>query len=435
LVAARKQQQAYLRAQQAAEVEYLRREEARQAWIARQQQARQQQVDQEAGFNPYEFLASLIQSSSLATPPSAQTSSPSPPPKPIASSSTVPIAQPTSTSTSAPTAPSHTCGRHTPEPATYQLVFDFGSSPSPPSSSETPAAAPIPTPTSSTAPEVDASAAATLQKHYRAHLKRRQLLSSIASLSDTLDAHQSTFVLPSTLVFTTPSDKSSPKLAYSHINAPFLAHEDFLVGLLQKADEIQSGGDRVVKAARKELVKRVETELAKLDAKKESDLKEFVVVGTSDSKVEATPNAAEDDVSDTLLTSTTEKVDESPEDDILPLIDPTPSFLNITVDTTTSTESTTETPSPIVDTESISVPLTTEALASLPEAPVRVNNRRSSDSSSTTSRTISTLGDIDIDQILEETKKLAAKVEVLEAEEIHAEHKQETDDEQGYIVV
>lgn len=303
LVAARKQQQAYLRAQQAAEVEYLRREEARQAWIARQQQARQQQVDQEAGFNPYEFLASLIQSSSLATPPSAQTSSPSPPPKPIASSSTVPIAQPTSTSTSAPTAPSHTCGRHTPEPATYQLVFDFGSSPSPPSSSETPAAAPIPTPTSSTAPEVDASAAATLQKHYRAHLKRRQLLSSIASLSDTLDAHQSTFVLPSTLVFTTPSDKSSPKLAYSHINAPFLAHEDFLVGLLQKADEIQSGGDRVVKAARKELVKRVETELAKLDAKKESDLKEFVVVGTSDSKVEATPNAAEDDVSGESVTS------------------------------------------------------------------------------------------------------------------------------------
>ena len=146
-----------------------------------------------------------------------------------------------------------------------------------------PAAEPIEATSETSAPVEDEStsdAATTLQRHFRAHLARRTALAELATLSSSLDSHQSAFTAPPSLVFQ-PSPPSSstdgksspatPKLAYSPVNAPFLAFEDFLVGLLTKVDAVQSGGDRVVKTARKDLVRRIEQELRRLDERKDGE--------------------------------------------------------------------------------------------------------------------------------------------------------------------
>ncbi|SCV74347.1 BQ2448_6779 [Microbotryum intermedium] len=119
------------------------------------------------------------------------------------------------------------------------------------------------------------SAAEKLQRHYQAHLQRRKALASLSTLSAQFEARRSSFAVPQSLEFqpsppssehadSTPNDVA-PKLAYKSSNAPFLAYEDFLVNLLSKIDEVQSGGDRTIKSARKTLVKQIEAELKKLD--------------------------------------------------------------------------------------------------------------------------------------------------------------------------
>ena len=113
-------------------------------------------------------------------------------------------------------------------------------------------------------------AATTLQRHFRAHLARRSALANLATLASSLNAQQSAFVPPTSLVFQ-PYNGSTPKLAYSPTNAPFLAHEDFLVGLLTKVDAVQSGGDKFVKTARKDLVHQIERELKRLDELKDGE--------------------------------------------------------------------------------------------------------------------------------------------------------------------
>ncbi|GAA5978229.1 hypothetical protein JCM11641_001142 [Rhodosporidiobolus odoratus] len=121
-------------------------------------------------------------------------------------------------------------------------------------------------------------AASVLQRHFRRHLARRNALSALHTLSSDFESHQSAFSAPSTLTFqpshpATPAADvlrpSTPSLAFGKPNTPFLEYENFLVQLLSKIDEVQSGGDRFVKKARKELVKKVEAELGRLDGMKE----------------------------------------------------------------------------------------------------------------------------------------------------------------------
>lgn len=170
--------------------------------------------------------------------------------------------------------------------------------PTPSSSFDTPARGPaepveIAADTAPVSPEAfeemcsDSEAASTLQRHFRAHLARRAALSSLATLASSLNAQQAAFVAPPALVFQSTSGEVSviPKLAYSPTNAPFLAHEDFLVNLLTKVDAVQSGGDKVVKTARKELVRRIEQELRRLDERKDVEWEKLRTGENSDAEM------------------------------------------------------------------------------------------------------------------------------------------------------
>ncbi|GAA5967738.1 hypothetical protein JCM21900_001768 [Sporobolomyces salmonicolor] len=132
---------------------------------------------------------------------------------------------------------------------------------------------PSPTPLESPSTSSD-EAASVLQRHFRRHLARREALSQLSSLATSFESRQSAFSRPPSFTFQrSPSPSSSrsptPPLAFGAPNASFLAYEDFLVNLLSKVDAVESGGDRAIKSARKELVRKVEKELARLDAMKD----------------------------------------------------------------------------------------------------------------------------------------------------------------------
>ncbi|GAA6002343.1 hypothetical protein JCM10207_001073 [Rhodosporidiobolus poonsookiae] len=184
-------------------------------------------------------------------------------------------------------------------PAFLQLLFDIGAEDvvqpqqeqpevqqAQPAKVEAPTAQEPAAPSSAPAklvPEPDApvdpapleDAATVLQRHFRRHAARRAALSTLSSLTTSFEVRQSAFSAPSSFTFqsatptTAQSGSATPPLAFGKPNAPFLGYEDFLVGLLSKIDAVESGGDRVVKQARKALVKRVEVELARLDGLKE----------------------------------------------------------------------------------------------------------------------------------------------------------------------
>jgi hypothetical protein len=114
---------------------------------------------------------------------------------------------------------------------------------------------------------------------------RTAALSALSALADSFNTHQREFVSPSSLLFQrspSPSSASSstasddgrspsPPLAFTSLNAPLLAYEDFLVRLLSQIDAVESHGDEDVRRARKELVRRVEGELRRLDETKERE--------------------------------------------------------------------------------------------------------------------------------------------------------------------
>ncbi|KAG8705261.1 hypothetical protein FRC09_003075 [Ceratobasidium sp. 395] len=82
---------------------------------------------------------------------------------------------------------------------------------------------------------------------------------------------KSGFTLPATLDFLPlPGAVSAPapKLAYTPTNAPLHQYEDLLTGLLTKLDAVRSYGDVEVRKARKEAVKKIQSELEKQDAQK-----------------------------------------------------------------------------------------------------------------------------------------------------------------------
>ncbi|GAA5898872.1 hypothetical protein JCM8208_005417 [Rhodotorula glutinis] len=147
-----------------------------------------------------------------------------------------------------------------------------------------PASSSSPAPTTAAAPRAPSPAAAepslpdpaieALQKRFERDAARQAALDTLNRLSAEFDSRLSSFASPSTLTFQSPPSTSTtmtPPLAYGKPNAAFLGHEDFLVSLLSKVDAVSSGGDKVIKQARKDLVKRVEAELVKLDQLKEHE--------------------------------------------------------------------------------------------------------------------------------------------------------------------
>ncbi|KPV75542.1 uncharacterized protein RHOBADRAFT_53509 [Rhodotorula graminis WP1] len=134
---------------------------------------------------------------------------------------------------------------------------------------------PAPSSAAHAEPSLPDPAVEALQKRFERDAARQAALDTLNGLSTEFDSRLSSFTSPSALTFQSPpsptSTSSTPPLAFGKPNAGFLGHEDFLVSLLSKVDAVSSGGDKVIKQARKALVKRVEVELAKLDELKEHE--------------------------------------------------------------------------------------------------------------------------------------------------------------------
>ncbi|GAA5972510.1 hypothetical protein JCM8115_003145 [Rhodotorula mucilaginosa] len=104
---------------------------------------------------------------------------------------------------------------------------------------------------------------------------RTAALDALTKLAQDFTARRRAFVTPSSLSFQSASVSTSnsssfgrsptPPLAFESNNTPFLGYEDFLVSLLSRIDAVESHGIGEVKMARKNLVKEVEQELARLD--------------------------------------------------------------------------------------------------------------------------------------------------------------------------
>ncbi|TNY19998.1 hypothetical protein DMC30DRAFT_409067, partial [Rhodotorula diobovata] len=178
--------------------------------------------------------------------------------------------------------------------ALFQLFLDLASSSEPeehgqqaeqrPVVEAPPAVKPVSPPAPSPAPAVPSTAAAepalpdpaaeAIQRRFEREVARQAALDTLNRLTSDLDARLSSFSAPASLTFqssSTSASTSTPPLAFGKPNSSFLGHEDFLVSLLSKIDAVSSGGDKVIKQARKDLVKRVEAELAKLDSLKEHE--------------------------------------------------------------------------------------------------------------------------------------------------------------------
>jgi len=130
-------------------------------------------------------------------------------------------------------------------------------------------------------------AALKIQTFYRSHLTRRKALSTISNISAQFDKIKSTFHphcridytagnnTISTINVSHPFDQFDipssdppaclPKLAYTSTNTPIHAYTESLNRLLSTLDGIESGGDRVVREKRKQMVLAVEREAQRME--------------------------------------------------------------------------------------------------------------------------------------------------------------------------
>ena len=123
-------------------------------------------------------------------------------------------------------------------------------------------------------------------------------LDALAKLAQDFTARRRAFVTPAALSFqpasvSIPSSTSrspTPPLAFESNNTPFLGYEDFLVSLLSRIDAVESLGIGEVKMARKNLVREVERELARLD-----DLKDQAWERLSTSSTTTTTSSGEEE--------------------------------------------------------------------------------------------------------------------------------------------
>ncbi len=151
-----------------------------------------------------------------------------------------------------------------------------------------------PVDTTPASPESDA-AANLIQQQYRKHRFRLRRLEKLESLRAKLDQVIADFAFPASLDFATPSSVPSspsldpvdgavyddadhslqvPPLAFTPANQAYHAHAHALLQLLTAADSIPSDGDKEVRKARKDFVKRVESKLAEMEVKRSAIWKE-----------------------------------------------------------------------------------------------------------------------------------------------------------------
>ncbi|GJJ09335.1 hypothetical protein Clacol_003557 [Clathrus columnatus] len=108
-------------------------------------------------------------------------------------------------------------------------------------------------------------AARKIQSFLRANLPRYKSLKTISSVAGEFEEVVDDFKFPSVLDF---ADSDVAKLLYTSKNAPVHLHEHTLLNFLSRLDSIDSRGDERVRVERKNLVKRIERELEKLDTGK-----------------------------------------------------------------------------------------------------------------------------------------------------------------------
>ncbi|GAA5934399.1 hypothetical protein JCM3775_000348 [Rhodotorula graminis] len=96
---------------------------------------------------------------------------------------------------------------------------------------------------------------------------RTRSLTALAQLAARFHHLQRDLALPapSALVFTPKASSSSPKLAFTPVNAPVHAYEEALTRLLTELDAVDSAGDLAVRAQRKNLVTAVEGEAQRVE--------------------------------------------------------------------------------------------------------------------------------------------------------------------------
>ncbi|KAJ6463434.1 hypothetical protein C8R45DRAFT_940389 [Mycena sanguinolenta] len=131
-------------------------------------------------------------------------------------------------------------------------------------------------------PEQRESAALTLQSHFRAHRAHR----AISALSSQFDALRAGFLPPAVIDYQTPAgvvsvpvppstttpsadpeNENGPpaKLAYTPTNVPLHTYAELLARLLVSLDAVESRGNTAVRERRRAVVRRVESEAARLE--------------------------------------------------------------------------------------------------------------------------------------------------------------------------
>ncbi|GAA5951893.1 hypothetical protein JCM21900_004176 [Sporobolomyces salmonicolor] len=254
-------------------------------------------------------------------------------------------------------------------------------------------------------------AASVLQRHFRRHLARGEALSKLTSLSTSFQSRQSAFSRPPSFVFqSSPSPSSSrsptPPLAFGAPIASFLASEDFLVNLLSEVDAVASGGDRAIESARKELVRKVEKELARLEAMKERAWEKRTEKASQKEQeadvVEMSPTAEDAQASATLDVPARPAVD-SPS--------PSPALAE---GVSPASEPTSPAPAADATPAPTSTPLTAHAVSTLSALAARVSRPPSpapSDSSATSSTRSVSSGSSAVDACLSEILRSAQKLD------------------------
>ena len=137
-------------------------------------------------------------------------------------------------------------------------------------------------------PKMSYMAAVTLvQSLAKEQISIRQRLRDLHRISSEFSTLKDSFVFPESYVFSSScfsyhpdislsslvfdlekSTKDSPVLAYTSQNLPLRAQEESLTRLLTKLDAVPSNGSERVKGERKNLAKRIQAELDRLDALK-----------------------------------------------------------------------------------------------------------------------------------------------------------------------
>ncbi|GAA5851784.1 hypothetical protein JCM9279_004406 [Rhodotorula babjevae] len=284
------------------------------------------------------------------------------------------------------------------------------------SSSTAPAATAPRPPSPAAEPNLPDPAIEALQKRFERDAARQAALDTLNRLSNEFDSRLSSFTSPSTLTFqarpTPTSTPSTPPLAYGKPNAAFLGHEDYLVSLLSKVDAVSSGGDKVIKQARKDLVKRVEAELAKLDHLKEHEWERQSQQAASEAG-EGSVHAHDDDAAAAAPSSSAAATTAEPE----PAVDePTaataPSSASALDDSTSAALD-----APLAEPS----PLTAESLAALPAATANPSSTlpRPRSRASTTSLDSDSSSAVNqyVGEVLRRANELAERVEAEEAAE------------------